>query len=71
METGFLPLMGILLFGRLTGSLPLDVAPPVAGVIGLSVIAIVALVIVVAVIVAVALFVIRAIKRNQTGKGSS
>ena len=71
MEIGFLRLLGVLILARVAGSLPLDVAPPVAGVVALSAIAIVALVVVVAVIAAIALIVIRAIKKNQAGKGQS
>lgn len=70
METAFLRFIGILVFGPLAGSLPLDVAPPAAAV-GLSVVLLAALCGLVVVIGIAAFFVIRAIKKNQAGRDRS
>jgi hypothetical protein len=70
METTFLRCIGILVFGPLAGSLPLDIAPPAAAA-GLSAALLAALCGLVVVIGVAAFFVIRAIKKNQAGKDRS
>lgn len=69
METGLMRFMGMLIFGPLAGSLPRDIAPPVAA--GLSALELTFLCGLVVVIGAVAFFVIRAIKKNQAGRDRS
>ena len=70
METGFLRLMGALLFALLDRGVHLDVAPPptvlVAGVGGLVLLA--GLCVFVIVIGVVAFFVIRAVRKNRVAK---
>ncbi len=63
METGLLQLLGVLVF-----SLPIDVAPPVGSLVGLSVALLAILCFLVVGIGLVAFFVIRAIKKNQASK---
>jgi len=67
METGFLRLMGALLFTRLDGGVLLDVAP-VPAVLGGGVVLLAGLCVFVIVIGVVAFFVIRAVRKNRVAK---
>jgi len=73
METGFLLLMSILIFGQLATNQPFDIAPPVpTGLyIGLTGVVIGGLCVLVLAIIVVAVLVIRSIKKKQTSKDNS
>ena len=68
METGFLRLLGALLFTRLDGGVLLDVAPPPSMLLGIGGFLLAGLCVLVIVIVVVAFFVIRAVRKNRIAK---
>jgi hypothetical protein len=68
METGFLRLIGALLFARLDGGVLLDVAPPPAVLAGIGGFLLAGLCVLVIVIGVVAFFVIRAVRKNRVAK---
>ena len=68
METGFLRLMGALLFARLEGGVLLDVAPPPSVLAGIGGLVLAGLCVLVIVIGVVAFFVIRAVRKNRIAK---
>jgi hypothetical protein len=68
METGFLRLLGALLFARLDGGVLLDVAPPPSVLLGMGGFLVAGLCVLVIVIGVVAFFVIRAVRKNRIAK---
>jgi hypothetical protein len=68
METGFLRLLGALLFTRLDGGVLLDVAPPPSVLLGIGGFLLAGLCVLVIVIGLVAFFVIRAVRKNRIAK---
>jgi heme/copper-type cytochrome/quinol oxidase subunit 2 len=68
METGFLHLLGALLFTRLDGGVLLDVAPPPSMLLGIGGFLLAGLCVFVIVIGVVAFFVIRAVRKNRIAK---
>jgi hypothetical protein len=68
METGFLRLLGALLFTRLDGGVLLDVAPPPSVLLGIGGFLLAGLCVLVIVIGVVAFFVIRAVRKNRIAK---
>ena len=68
METGFLRLLGALLFTRLDGGVLLDVAPPPSMLLGIGGFLLAGLCVLVIVIGVVAFFVIRAVRKNRIAK---